>query len=170
MRDRELTISSRAFSNLLRSLCPFHVLAADRKTYLICLFTFSFQVASQVTVLSCCTALHFPGIFGIGTGASFERLSVISSGRSRCFNVPFFGCSPRPRNSPGGSARKFPHFSGRPSMVAKRYGFSSASRSALILRSQRQIHFIRRGRTLSSAQQSLLSSSPFLPQSTQTLA
>lgn len=118
---------------MFRSLCPFQVLAADRNTYLICLLTFSFHVASQVTVLSCCTPFHLPGMLGIGTGASFDRFRVMSSGRSRCLSVPFLGCSPRPRNKPGGSARKLPHFSCRPSIVAKIYGFSSASRSALIL-------------------------------------
>ena len=48
-------------------------------------------------------------------------------------SVPFLGCSPRPRNKPGGSARKFPAFSLRPSTTAWRYGFSSSSFASLIL-------------------------------------
>jgi len=51
----------------------------------------------------------------------------------RTFNVPFRGCSPRPLNRPGGSARKLPAFSFRPSMVANRYGFSSSSLASFIL-------------------------------------
>jgi hypothetical protein len=43
---------------------------------------------------------------------------------------PLRGCSPRPRKSPGGSTRKFPTFSLRPSSVHDANGASSASFAA----------------------------------------
>jgi hypothetical protein len=45
-------------------------------------------------------------------------LIVMSSGQIRPLSLPILGCAPRPRNRPGGSTRKFPTFSLRPSMMA----------------------------------------------------
>jgi len=115
--DRRFTLSLRAFSNLAMSLWPLSDEPAARKTYLMLPLTFSFQVASHVTFWSCWIAFHLPGTLGIGTGASLPMLIVMSSGRSRNLCVPFLGCSPRPRKRPGGSTRKLPTFSFRPSRM-----------------------------------------------------
>ena len=66
-----------------------------------------------------------------GTCASSERLMVMSSGKMRDLSWPILGCSPRPRKRPGGSTRKLPSFSLRPSTTAKAKGSSRRSRSAL---------------------------------------
>ena len=48
----------------------------------------------------------------------------------RALSWPIFGCSPRPRKRPGGSTRKLPSFSLRPSTTAKANGSSRRSLSA----------------------------------------
>lgn len=49
----------------------------------------------------------------------------------RTLSMPVFGCSPRPRNRPGGSILKLPTFSLRPSRRHVLYLASASSRSAL---------------------------------------
>jgi len=44
------------------------------------------------------------------------QLITTSSGMTRRFSIPILGCSPRPRNRPGGSILKLPIFSRCPSI------------------------------------------------------
>lgn len=48
-----------------------------------------------------------------GNSSATSKLTFIDGHPT--FKAPFFGCSPRPRNRPGGSTLKFPTFSLRPS-------------------------------------------------------
>ena len=79
----QFTFNWRAFSNLSRSLLPLMALVAARKTYLHWPLIFSFQCASQVTVLLLTTDFHVPGILGTGTGSPSPMLITMSSGRTR---------------------------------------------------------------------------------------
>lgn len=71
--------------------------------YLICPWMFSVQEASQVTELSCCTFFHLWPSGALGTLLSLLQLMMTSSGWILLLIMPCFGCSPRPRNSEGGS-------------------------------------------------------------------
>src|SRR5579862_9524654 len=91
------------------------LLLAANMTYLYCLLTFSCHIANQVAVSSCFISFHWWPGGGGGTVAFLLTLMVICSGRTLFLTLPVFGCSPLPRKSPGGSTRKLPTFSLRPS-------------------------------------------------------
>eukprot|EP01139_Manchomonas_bermudensis_P007265 Amastigsp_a180052_21.p5 type:complete len:104 gc:universal Amastigsp_a180052_21:1204-1515(+) len=92
---------------------------AAAKTYLMRPLTFSCHDAIQVLSSSCLISFHRCPSGGGGIGAPRERLSVISSGVTLGLSMPRLGCSPRPRNSPGGSIVKLPTCSLNPSMYTK---------------------------------------------------
>ena len=129
------SLSLRAFSYLAMSDMPFHDELADSQTHLSSPLIESFHLQSHVTVFLCSTSPHLcflpsPMSGTGGTLASCPMLIVMSSGKMRAFRWPIFGCSPRPRKRPGGSTRKLPSFSLRPSTMAKQKGSSSLSFSA----------------------------------------
>lgn len=118
-----------------------------RGTHLTDWLMFSFHVASQVTLSSCTTSLQRWPAGASGILTPLLTLIVMSSGESRVWrrlasvgaahggrtlSSPVLGCSPRPRNRPGGSTRKLPTFSFLPSRRHVLYGSSSRSRVALI--------------------------------------
>lgn len=87
---------------------------------------------TRLTLLSCRTSFHlWPG-GGLGAVASELQFMMTSSGLTRRFSIPIFGCSPRPRKSPGGSILKFPIFSLCPSMRQKPYSSTSSKFLAFI--------------------------------------
>ena len=65
----------------------------------------SFQPHSHVTSSLWITSFHLCPGRGGGTGAPLPMLMMMSSGMMRFFTRPILGCSPRPRNKPGGSTR-----------------------------------------------------------------
>mmetsp|Transcript_5296 Transcript_5296/g.15715 ORF Transcript_5296/g.15715 Transcript_5296/m.15715 type:complete len:218 (+) Transcript_5296:934-1587(+) len=128
-------LSVRALLYLAMSDMPFHDELAASQTHLSWPLE-SFHFASQVTLLSCTTAPHLcalpsPMSGTGGTGAPLLMLMVMSSGKTRFLTRPRLGWSPRPRKRPGGSTRKLPTFSWRPSMVAKMKSFSCSMRARL---------------------------------------
>uniref|UniRef100_A0A182UH79 Uncharacterized protein n=1 Tax=Anopheles melas TaxID=34690 RepID=A0A182UH79_9DIPT len=98
--------------------------------YFTCPCTFSTQEASHDTVLSWRTSFHRRPGGGDGILLSCEQLIMTSSGITRLFTRPIFGCSPRPRNKPGGSILKLPIFSLCPSITQMPYSFVSCSFAA----------------------------------------
>ena len=89
--------------------------------YLIWPWIFSVQLASQVTVLSCWTFFHLWPLGGCGHWESLLQLMMTSSGIVLLLIMPCLGCSPRPRNNPGGSILKLPIFSLCPSIMQNPY-------------------------------------------------
>mmetsp|Transcript_710 Transcript_710/g.1641 ORF Transcript_710/g.1641 Transcript_710/m.1641 type:complete len:201 (+) Transcript_710:1562-2164(+) len=129
-------LSSRALLYLAMSDWPFHDELAASITYFSSPLIESFHLASHVTVLRWTTSAHLcsspsPRSGTSGTLPSSPTLIVMSSGMMRALRSPIFGCSPLPRNSPGGSTRKLPTFSCRPSTNAYRQCASPASFSFL---------------------------------------
>mmetsp|Transcript_18842 Transcript_18842/g.59197 ORF Transcript_18842/g.59197 Transcript_18842/m.59197 type:complete len:200 (-) Transcript_18842:315-914(-) len=121
-------LSCWAFWNLWKSLFPLSRELAASMTYLFCDMTFSCQLESQVTVSSCWTDIQAcPGTSHRGGALQAPTLIETCSGSVRCLSVPVFGCFPRPRNSEGGSMRKFPTFCSCPS--SKAYPMRSCSPS-----------------------------------------
>jgi hypothetical protein len=57
---------------------------------------------------------------------------MTSSGNTRFLSIPIFGCSPRPRNNPGGSILKLPIRSLCPSITQNPYSFIISSFCSLI--------------------------------------
>mmetsp|Transcript_9445 Transcript_9445/g.29510 ORF Transcript_9445/g.29510 Transcript_9445/m.29510 type:complete len:306 (+) Transcript_9445:644-1561(+) len=133
------SLSLRAFSYLAMSDSALKSELAARYTYLVPpLSTGSSQVASHVAVLFSITAPHLAPSMGHTGGVcmlpSFFlrlRLRVMSRGPMRRLRQPIFGCSPRPRNKPGGSTRKLPTGCGLPSTKHTLNLASSASFFAL---------------------------------------
>ncbi|MPC40811.1 hypothetical protein E2C01_034380 [Portunus trituberculatus] len=64
---------------------------------------------------------------GFGMEESLEQLMITSSGMMRFLSIPCFGCSPRPRNNPGGSILKLPIRCLCPSMLHQPYSAIKAS-------------------------------------------
>lgn len=85
-----------------------------------------------LTFLSWRTSFHLWPSGGFGIFEFLLQLMMTSSGRTRFLSIPILGCSPRPRNNPGGSILKFPIRSLWPSITQNPYSFIISSFWSLI--------------------------------------
>mmetsp|Transcript_3559 Transcript_3559/g.8490 ORF Transcript_3559/g.8490 Transcript_3559/m.8490 type:complete len:204 (+) Transcript_3559:1869-2480(+) len=104
---RMSTILSQSFEALLyldRSDFPLKDELAASCMYFDALLIFSFHVANHCPRGSCrMSPQACPGTEHRGTAEHSDTFNDTCSGSTRLLSFPILGCSPRPRNAPGGS-------------------------------------------------------------------